>query len=151
MKILGLSAHYHDAAAALLIDGELAAAVQEERLSRRKNDAAFPIGAIEHCLDEAELEPEELDAIVFYEKPLLKFERLLVTALPAFPRSRRAFAHGMKNMLGEKMWVRGVVSSQLGVPGKKVLFTEHHQAHAAAAFLTAPTRRAALLTADGVG
>jgi carbamoyltransferase len=151
MRILGLSSFYHDAAAALLVDGLPVAAVQEERLSRRKNDAAFPMAAIEYCLDEAGLEPEELDAVVFYERPMLKFERILTTALRTFPRSYRAFPHAMKNMLGEKAWVRGVITSRLGVPGKKILFTEHHQSHAAAAFLTAPTERAAILTADGVG
>src|SRR6188508_1854372 len=151
MKILGLSAHYHDSAAALLVDGLPVAAVQEERLSRRKNDAAFPLEAVEYCLDTAGLEPEELDAVVFYERPMLKFERVLTMALRTFPRSYRAFPHAMKNMLGEKAWVRGVITSRLGVPGKKILFTEHHQSHAAAAFLTAPTDRAAILTADGVG
>jgi carbamoyltransferase len=151
MKILGISAHYHDAAAALLVDGMPVAAVQEERLSRRKNDAAFPLSAIEYCLDQAGLEPEELDAVVFYEKPMLKFDRVLTMALRTFPRSYHAFPQAMKNMLGEKLWVRGVITANLGVPASKVLFTEHHQSHAAAAFLTAPTERAAILTADGVG
>jgi carbamoyltransferase len=151
MRILGISAHYHDAAAALLVDGLPVASVQEERLSRRKNDSAFPLAAIEYCLDEAKLEPEELDAIIFYERPMLKFDRILTTALRAFPRSRRSFPHAMKNSIGEKIWVRGIISSRLGVPGRKILFTEHHQSHAAAAFLTAPTRAAAILTADGVG
>jgi carbamoyltransferase len=151
MKILGISAHYHDSAAALVVDGVPVAAVQEERLSRRKNDAAFPLAAIEWCLEEAKLEPEQLDAVVFYEKPMLKFERILSTALRAFPRSWRSFPHAMKNTLGEKLWIKGIISSHLGVPGKKILFTEHHQAHAAAAFLTAPTKKAAILTADGVG
>jgi carbamoyltransferase len=151
MKILGISAHYHDSAAALLVDGVPVAAVQEERLSRRKNDAAFPLSAIEWCLEEAKLEPEQLDAVVFYEKPMLKFERILSTALRAFPKSWRSFPHAMKNTLGEKLWIKGIISSHLGVPGRKILFTEHHQAHAAAAFLTAPTKKAAILTADGVG
>ncbi|HEY0412136.1 MAG TPA: carbamoyltransferase N-terminal domain-containing protein [Allosphingosinicella sp.] len=151
MKILGLSAFYHDSAAALIVDGLPVAAVQEERLSRRKNDSAFPIGAVEYCLDEAGLEPDDLDAIVFYERPMLKFERILTMALRAFPRSYRTFPHAMKNMLGEKAWVRGIITSRLGVPGRKILFTEHHQSHAAAAFLTAPTEHAAILTADGVG
>src|SRR4051812_34704505 len=149
MKILGLSAHYHDAAAALLVDGLPVAAVQEERLSRRKNDSAFPLSAIEYCLDHAGLEPGALDAVVFYERPMLKFDRVLTTLLRNFPRSWHAFPHAMKNMLGEKAWMRGVIGSRLGVPGKKILFTEHHQSHAAAAFLTAPTRAAAILTADG--
>jgi carbamoyltransferase len=102
MKILGLSAHYHDSAAALLIDGLPVAAVQEERLSRRKNDAAFPIEAVEYCLDTAGIQPDDLDAVVFYERPMLKFERILTMALRTFPRSYRAFPHAMKNMLGEK-------------------------------------------------
>ena len=151
MNILGISAHYHDSAAALLIDGEPVGAVQEERLSRRKNDAGFPLGAVEWCLEQGGLEPAELDAVVFYERPMLKFDRILTSALRAFPWSWRSFPKAMRNTLGEKAWVRGLISSQLGVPGKKVLFTEHHQSHAAAAFLTAPTRQAAILTADGVG
>jgi carbamoyltransferase len=151
MKILGISAHYHDSAAALVVDGIPVCAVQEERLSRRKNDAGFPLTATEWCLDHAGIDPEDLDAVVFYEKPMLKFDRILACALRAFPRSWRMFPKAMKNALGEKVWVRGLISSYLGVPGKKVLFTEHHQSHAAAAFLTAPTRRAAILTSDGVG
>ncbi|HEV8435391.1 MAG TPA: carbamoyltransferase N-terminal domain-containing protein [Thermoanaerobaculia bacterium] len=151
MKILGISAHYHDAAAALVVDGVPVCAVQEERLSRRKNDAAFPLAAIEWCLDRARIDPDALDAVVFYERPMLKFERILTCALRAFPRSWRTFPKAMKNSLGEKIWVRGIISSHLGVPARKVLFAEHHQSHAAASFLTAPTERAAILTTDGVG
>jgi carbamoyltransferase len=151
MRILGISAHYHDSAAALVVDGVPVCAVQEERLSRRKNDAAFPLAAIEWCLERGGLEPDQLDAVVFYEKPMLKFERILSSALRAFPRSWRSFPRAMKNSLGEKLWIKGIIASQLGVPGRKILFTEHHQSHAAAAFFTAPTRRAAILTADGVG
>src|SRR5947209_14840024 len=151
MKILGISAHYHDSAAALVIDGVPVYAVQEERLSRRKNDAAFPINAIEWCLDAARLEPSDLDAVVFYERSMLKFDRILTSALRAFPRSWRSFPHAIKNTLGEKVWVRGIISSQLGIPRRKIFFADHHASHAAAAFLTAPTRRAAILTADGVG
>lgn len=151
MNILGISAHYHDAAAALLVDGQPVAAVQEERLSRRKNDASFPLGAIEWCLDHGGLEPGDLDAVIFYERPTLKFDRVLTTVLRSFPHSWRAFPKAMKNMLGEKLWVRGLIASELGVPVSKVDCVEHHQSHAAAAFLTAPTREAAILTADGVG
>src|SRR5437764_7936390 len=151
MKILGISAHYHDAAAALVVDGVPVCAVQEERLSRRKSDAAFPLAAIEWCLDHAGIEPNALDAVVFHERPMLKFDRILTCALRAFPKSWRAFPKAMKNSLSEKIWIRGIISSHLGVPANKVLFTEHHQSHAAAAFLTAPTRRAAILTTDGVG
>lgn len=151
MKILGISGHYHDSAAAMVIDGVPVCAVQEERLSRRKSDAAFPLGAIEWCLEHSGMEPEDLDAVVFYEKPMLKFDRILTSALRAFPSSWRTFPKAMKNTLGEKVWIRGIISSHLGLPAKKILFTEHHQSHAAAAFLTAPTRHAAILTTDGVG
>src|SRR5712691_10134537 len=151
MNILGISAHYHDSAAALVVDGVPVCAVQEERLSRHKGDAAFPLLAIESCLQHAGIEPDALDAVVFYERPMLKFDRILTCALRAFPQSWRAFPKAMKNSLGEKVWMRGIISSHLGVSGRKVLFTEHHQSHAAAAFLTAPTRRAAIMTADAVG
>jgi carbamoyltransferase len=151
MKILGISAHYHDSAAALVVDGVPVCAVQEERLSRRKNDASFPLDAIEWCLEHAGLDTGDLDAVVFYERSMLKFDRILTTALRAFPRSWRSFPHAIKNSLGEKVWVRGIISSQLGIPRRKIFFTDHHASHAAAAFLTAPTRRAAILTADGVG
>jgi len=151
MKILGISAHYHDSAAALVVDGVPVAAVQEERLSRRKNDAGFPLNAIEWCLDHVKLDPGDLDAVVFYERSMLKFARILTCTLRAFPRSWRSFPHAMKNTLSEKVWVRGVIASHLGVDRRKILFTGHHEAHAAAAFLTSPSRRAAILTADGVG
>jgi carbamoyltransferase len=151
MKILGISAHYHDSAAALVVDGLPVCAVQEERLSRRKNDAGFPLNAIEWCLSSASLEPSDLDAVVFYERSMLKFDRILTCTLRAFPRSWRSFPQAMKNTLGEKVWVRGFISSHLDVPRDKIFFTDHHAAHAAAAFLTSPSRRAAILTADGVG
>jgi carbamoyltransferase len=151
VNILGISAHYHDSAAALVIDGVPLCAVQEERLSRHKGDATFPLSAIEWCLEHAGLEPDALDAVVFYERPMLKFDRILTCALRAFPQSWRTFPKAMKNTLGEKVWMRGIISSRLGVPGRKVLFTEHHQSHAAATFLAAPTNRAAILTTDGVG
>jgi carbamoyltransferase len=151
MKILGISAHYHDSAAALVVDGVPVAAVQEERLSRRKNDAGFPLNAIEWCLDHVKLDPGDLDAVVFYERSMLKFARILTCTLRAFPRSWRSFPHAMKNTLAEKVWVRGVIASHLGIDRRKILFTGHHEAHAAAAFLASPSRRAAILTADGVG
>ena len=135
----------------MVIDGLPICAVQEERLSRRKGDASFPLLAIERCLDRAGLSPEDLDAVVFYERSMRKFERILTCALRAFPHSWRSFPKAMQNSLGEKVWVRGIISSQLGVPSNKILFTEHHQSHAAAAFLTAPTHHAAILTTDGVG
>jgi len=151
MNILGISAHYHDSAAALVVDGEPVGAVQEERLSRRKHDAGFPVNAVEWCLESAGLDAADLDAVVFYERPMLKFERILTSTLRAFPRSWRSFPHAIKNTLGEKVWVRGIIASHLGIPRQKILFTDHHASHAACAFLTAPTHRAAILTADGVG
>src|SRR4029450_11970872 len=151
MAILGISAHYHDSAAALVEDGVPVCAVQEERLSRRQNDAAFPVGAIEWCLDRAGVRPDQLEAVVFYEKPMLKFERILTMALRGFPRSWGSFPQAMKNALGDKLWVKGTIAAELGVPGDRILFTEHHRAHAAAAFFGAPTRKAAILTAAGVG
>ena len=160
MKILGISAHYHDSAAALVIDGIPVAAVQEERLSRKKNDAAFPLRAIEWCLEQGKIQTSDLDAVVFYEKPMLKFERILTCALRAFPKSWQSFPKAMKNTLGEKLWIKGIIKSYLDIPGDKILFTEHHQSHAGAAFLThglsgqgvsGGARRAAILTADGVG
>src|SRR5438093_11597745 len=105
MRILGISAHYHDSAAALVVDGVPRFAVQEERLSRRKHDASFPLSAIEWCLEQGGLEPHDLDAVVFYEKPLRKFERILTCLLRAFPASYRSFSKAMKNSLGEKLWV----------------------------------------------
>ena len=151
MKILGISAHYHDSAAALVADGVPVCAVQEERISRHKNDAGFPLGAIEWCLAQARLQPGELDAVVFYERPMLKFERILTCALRSFPASWRSFPQAIKNSLGEKVWARGIIASHLGVPRSKIFFTTHHASHAATAFLTSPSRRAAILTADGVG
>src|ERR1041384_873123 len=151
MKILGISAHYHDSAAALVIDGMPVASVQEERLSRRKNDAAFPLAAIEWCLDFAGLQPEQLDAVVFYEKPMLKFERILTMSLRGFPHTWRSFPRAMRSALGGKLWVKGIIASQLGVRGDRILFTEHHRSHAAMSFLGSPARAAAILVADGVG
>jgi carbamoyltransferase len=151
MKILGISAHYHDSAAALLIDGVPRCAVQEERLSRHKNDATFPIGAIEWCLEHAGLEPGDLDAVVFYERSMRKFDRILTSALRTFPHSWRSFPEAIKNSLGEKVWARGIISSYLDVKRSKILFAGHHHSHAASALFTAPTDRAAILTADGVG
>ena len=151
MKILGLSAHYHDSAAALVIDGIPVCAVQEERLSRQKHDSGFPVAAIDWCLEHGGLDPRDLDAVVFYERSMLKFERILTCTLRAFPRSWRSFPQAMRNSLGEKVWARGIIASHLDVPRNRILFTDHHAAHAAAAFLTSPPRRAAILTADGVG
>lgn len=151
MKILGVSAHYHDSAAALVVDGVPVAAVQEERLSRRKNDASLPERAIDWCLEFGGIEPEHLDAVVFYEQPTLKFDRVLISCLRGFPRTWRTFPKAAKNMLAEKLWVRGALAAQLDLPVKKVHCIEHHLSHAAASFLTSPCEQAAILTSDGVG
>lgn len=151
MRILGLSAYYHDSAAALLEDGRIVAAAQEERFSRRKHDAHFPRGAVAWCLTQA---AGPLDAVVYYEKPLLKFERILRTALAVSPRGFRAFAAAMPDWLHEKLWLPSVIEDELarlGVARVPVHFTGHHEAHAASAFFPSPFERAAILTLDGVG
>ena len=151
--ILGISAYYHDAAAALLRDGQIVAAAQEERFSRRKNDPDFPAKAIAFCLQQASLIPQQVDAVVFYDKPILKFARLLETYLAVAPAGWRTFPVVLPSWLGEKLNLRTTIRDQL--PGLKsecpILFTEHHQAHAASAFYPSPFDSAAILTIDGVG
>ncbi|TAK00044.1 MAG: hypothetical protein EPO39_16065 [Candidatus Manganitrophaceae bacterium] len=156
--VLGISAYYHDSAAALLRDGDIVAAAQEERFTRRKHDARFPEQAMAYCLKEAGLRLTDVESVVFYEKPLVKFERLLETYLAAAPRGYRSFAAAMPAWLKEKLFLKSrlkEVLSRLGecrVPDLPPLyFTEHHQAHAAAAFYPSPFSRAAVLCMDGVG
>lgn len=151
MRILGLSAFYHDSAAVLLEDGRIAAAAQEERFSRKKHDASFPRGAVAWCLNQA---GGSLDAVVYYEKPLLKFERILRTALAVAPCGFRAFAAAMPDWLQSKLWLPSVIEEELeklGCPRVPVYFSGHHEAHAASAFFASPFDRAAILTLDGVG
>jgi carbamoyltransferase len=149
--VLGISGLYHDAAAALVKDGVVVAAAQEERFSGVKNDASLPVRAGRYCLREAMARPEDLDAIVFYEKPFRKFERILVTQLREFPRSCGAFVRATAAWLGDKLWIRGTIADAFGVAPSRVLFTEHHEAHAASAYLASPFDEAAVLTIDGVG
>lgn len=151
MRILGISAYYHDSAAALLEDGRIVAAVQEERFSRVKHDSRFPRHAAEWCLARAGGPP---DAVVYYEKPLLKFERILTTAIAVAPRGFRAFAAAIPDWLQTKLWLPSVLEDELeklGVRGVPVHFAGHHEAHAASAFFPSPFGRAAVLTLDGVG
>ncbi len=150
MNILGLSCFYHDAGACLLRDGELTAAAEEERFSRLKHDARLPIGAANYCLDAGGIEPDELDYVIFYEKPLLKFERIVAGYAATYPRSRSAFVQALQTWLGQKLWVRGQIRDALGFDGQ-ILFAEHHVSHAASAFFPSPFDEAAVLTADGVG
>ena len=151
MYVLGISCFYHDAAAALLKDGQLVAAVQEERFSRVKHDPEFPALAIKFCLDRAGISARDLDYVVFYEKPFVKFERLLLSIGSTFPRSLRVFREAMPQWMGEKLWVRSVIKDRLGVPLDRILFTDHHVSHAASAFFCSPFTEAAVLTVDGVG
>ncbi|MDA0746763.1 MAG: carbamoyltransferase [bacterium] len=151
MNILGISCYYHDAAAALLCDGELIAAAEEERFSRKKHDFGFPALAIDFCLSEGGISAQDLDYVVFYEKPFEKFERILTTALQTYPKSWKVFRESMITWLVDKLWVRHHIQQELGVPKDKVLFTQHHLAHAASAFLVSPFEEAAVLTVDGVG
>jgi carbamoyltransferase len=151
--ILGISAFYHDAAAALLRDGSIVAAAQEERFSRRKNDPSFPHQAIQACLRQAQLTLAEIDAVVFYDKPILKFARLLETALAVAPRGLRMFTDALPSWLGEKLNLRHTIRAELPEtqPACPILFTLHHEAHAASAFFPSPFTEAAILTVDGVG
>jgi carbamoyltransferase len=152
-NILGISAYYHDAAAALVRDGRIVSAAQEERFTRKKNDPDFPRHAIAACLRQANVTREQLDAVVFYDKPILKFARILETYLAVAPGGWRTFPTVMSNWLGEKLDLRGAIRKELPElrPDCAILFTEHHQAHAASAFYPSPFNEAAILTVDGVG
>jgi carbamoyltransferase len=149
--VLGISAGYHDAAAALVVDGRVVAAIQEERLSRLKNDASVPRRAALACLAEGGLAPGDLDRVVFYENPYAKLERVLVSLLRAFPKSFRQFPRAIGAQLGSKLWILDAIGDALGVDRARVTFVEHHQSHAASAFFVSPFQRAAVLTVDGVG
>ena len=151
-KILGISAYYHDSAAALMCDGQLVAAAQEERFTRKKHDHNFPKLAAEYCLQEAGITPEDLDYVVFYDKPLLKFERLLETYLAFAPAGLRSFAMAMPLWLKTKLHLPTEIRKALdGRFNKKIVFTGHHESHAASAFYPSPFEKAAILTMDGVG
>ncbi|MET0395690.1 MAG: carbamoyltransferase N-terminal domain-containing protein [Longimicrobiaceae bacterium] len=151
MHVLGISCFYHDAAAALVRDGVVVAAAEEERFSRRKHDPRFPRRAVDFCLEHAGIAAGDLDYVVFYEKPLVKFERILTTALRSFPRSWKSFGESMVAWLDEKLWIKAVIQKELGIAAERILFTEHHTAHAASAFFCSPFASAAVLTVDGVG
>ena len=158
MKILGISAYYHDSAAALVSDGAIVAAAQEERFTRKKHDAGFPAKAIQSCLAQAGTGLGGLDLVCFYDKPLLKFERLLETYMGYAPRGFRSFVAAMPVWLKDKLFLKATLKKELaalgGIPEKKLpplLFNEHHRSHAASAFFPSPFERAAVLCLDGVG
>lgn len=155
MNILGISAYYHDSAAALIVNGELIAAAQEERFTRKKHDSSFPENAIKYCMDEHAIEPDQIDAIVFYDKPLLKFERLLETYYSFAPKGIASFLKAIPQWIREKMFLKRILRQGLKHAGfqdiPKLLFTEHHLSHAASAFYPSNFDEAAILTIDGVG
>ncbi len=151
MKILGLSAFYHDSAAALIVNGEIVAAAQEERFTRIKHDSAFPARAVEFCLDCAKCQIEDVDYVVFYDKPLLKFDRLIETYVSYAPRGYPSFIKAIPVWMKEKMRLRHQIKKSLGKIKNPIVFTEHHESHAASAFYPSPFDKAAVITVDGVG
>jgi carbamoyltransferase len=151
MYILGLSFYYHDGSAALIHDGVVIAAGEEERFTRRKHDPGFPERAIRFCLDHAGITIDDVDYVVFYEKPFVKFERLLLTAFQTFPHSLRVFRESMLAWVQKKLWVKSMMLEKLKIPKSKLLFADHHMSHAAASFYTSPFDEAAVLTLDGAG
>jgi carbamoyltransferase len=151
MYILGISAYYHDSAACLVRDGEIVAAAQEERFTRRKHDHRFPSLAIKCCLKQAGITEADVDFVAFYDKPLLKFERLLETYIDYAPRGVQSFLKAMPLWLGEKLWTREQIARDMNDFSGKILFTEHHEAHAAKRLLSVAFESAAVLTIDGVG
>src|SRR2546428_8045149 len=157
MRLLGISAYYHDSAAALVEDGEVIAAAQEERFSRKKHDSRFPHRAIRWCLESSATRPGDLDLVAFYDKPFLKFERLLETYLAFAPRGFDSFRQALPLWIKEKLFQRRLLAQELGQLDdnvdwdRRLLFSEHHLSHAASAFFPSPFQRAAVLTMDGVG
>ena len=151
MNILGLSFYYHDSSAALVQDGKLIAASEEERFSRVKHDSGFPQLAIDFVLKMGGITMHDVDYVVFYEKPFIKFERMLMSAMATFPRSSAVFRESMQRWVSDKLWIKSMMSKTLGVPSSKLLFAEHHMSHAASSFYTSPFEESAILTIDGAG
>lgn len=153
--ILGISGYYHDSAACLVIDGEIKAAVQEERFTRVRHDADFPTNAVKYCIESSGLKPDQIDYVVFYDKPFLKFDRILETYLAFAPKGFRSFSRSLPVWLKEKLFQKQVIANALepifGELGDRLLFSEHHLSHAASAFFPSPFKDAAVLTMDGVG
>ncbi|MBV6465435.1 MAG: hypothetical protein DYG84_13280 [Candidatus Brocadia sp. AMX3] len=150
MNILGISAFYHDSAACLVQDGRIVSAAQEERFTRKKHDFSFPTNAIQYCLQESGLKVEDLDFVAFYDKPFLKFERILMTYLAYAPVGIRSFIKAMPLWIKQKIWMKEFIKKELDFAGK-IIFPEHHESHAASAFFPSPFQEAAVLTLDGVG
>jgi carbamoyltransferase len=150
MYILGISAYYHDSAACILKDGVIIAAAQEERFTRKKHDQNFPINAIKYCLKEASITSSDLEIVAFYDKPFLKFERILETYLSYAPKGIGSFLKAMPLWIKKKIWIKSLIQDELDYEGK-ILFPEHHASHAASAFYASPFKESAFLTMDGVG
>ena len=150
-RILGISAYYHDSAACLVEDGRIVAAAQEERFTRRKHDASFPSHAVDYCLREAGIAASELALAGFYEKPLVKFDRLLETYTACAPRGWKSYLMAMPLWLSEKLWMADDLKSRIAGYEGEVMFGEHHESHAASAFYPSPFEEAAIVTIDGVG
>jgi len=151
MHVLGISCYYHDAAAALLRDGQLIAAAEEERFSRIKHDFNFPSNAIRFCLEYGGISGSDLDCVVFFEKPFRKLDRILASVLQTYPQSWKVFRESMIGWMLDKLWVASTLQSELKIPREKIFFSDHHLSHAASAFLCSPFEEAAVLTVDGVG
>jgi len=151
MYILGLSCYYHDSSVALLRDGNMVAGASEERFSRKKHDYGFPEHAIDFCLQQAGIQAQDLDYVVFYEKPMVKFERILMSALSTFPQSYASFREAMVAWFNQKLWIKSQILKKLPVPSERLLFVDHHMSHAASTFFASPFQEAAILTVDGVG
>jgi carbamoyltransferase len=151
VNILGISCYYHDAAASLIRDGQLIAASEEERFSRKKHDFDFPKNAINYCLEAGGITGRDLDYVVFFEKPFRKLDRILATVLQTYPQSWKVFRESMITWVVDKLWVASTLEAELGVTKDKVLFSDHHLSHAASAYLCSPYDEAAILTVDGVG
>ena len=153
--ILGISAYYHDSSAALIIDGEIISAVHEERFTRKKHDPSFPCKSIEHIFSYTGINIEDITSVVFYEKPYLKFERLLETYHEFFPKGLQSFSSSIPVWIKEKLFMTGTIKKELAKFGNieniKFLYSEHHLSHAASAFYPSPFEDAAILTIDGVG
>jgi carbamoyltransferase len=150
VRVLGISAYYHDSAAALLEDGQIVAAAQEERFTRRKGDASFPHNAIGFCLSHAGIDLEDVDYIVFYEEPVVTFERLIISYLTTAPRGLQSFIRAMPTWLTQKLWTEREIARELGIK-RRIWLCSHHMSHAASAFFPSPFKEAAILTVDGVG
>jgi len=151
MKILGISCFYHDSAAAIIEDGNIIAAAEEERFSRIKHDSGFPTHAIKFCLEKAGIKGSDLNWAVFYEKPFLKFERITLSSLAIVPYGREMFVNGYGVWLKDKLWIKSIISKNVGIDSSKILFTQHHISHAAVAYYTSSFDSSAILTCDGVG